>query len=208
MGDIFAEEFDNSVDYPTRSEEFIVGKDGKGGCANSTAKYDLTDIFGRAAGRENRYELTASPPINWKKVKNFMSCASCHNNQIRGGLNAKTSFDLIAFKILVDQSMPLGVHKNPRDPGSPDSAVVDELNPNERIALVSCLQAEFKLEANKTREWLQQISCGNNESFPDCSSTFTGCSVIPGGGRPSEFPGSPPQSSPPIPTAPSATSAL
>lgn len=154
--------------YPSRTKEFIVGEDGNHGCARSggylsaTNVIRLPDINGRGGpGRANVFTLTDNPPINWQKVRDQMSCASCHNNRIRGSLNMNTSFNEIAFKILVDQSMPAGAHV---DPSAGNGHVHDDLNPNERIALVNCLRQEFDIERTKMPEWLAQVSCSGDSN--------------------------------------------
>ncbi len=147
--------------FPTRTKEFIVGADGLSGCANAVTEISVRDIFDRSAGKDNVYKLTRSPPIDWQKVSNAMKCATCHNNEIRGALNAKNSFSMIQFKILVDQSMPVGSHRNPLDQQSTTRSVQDELNSNERIALANCLKTEFAQEQQHADDWLRQISCSN-----------------------------------------------
>jgi hypothetical protein len=144
----------------TRTKEFIVGADGISGCQNKRGTVNVTDIFGRAPGRNNIYTFTSSPPVDWQKVSDAMDCQMCHNNERQGVLNGLTSMDQVDFKILVDQSMPFGAHKNPLDQSNdPATPVVDDLNPNERIALANCLQAEWVSERTKTKEWLQAVPC-------------------------------------------------
>jgi hypothetical protein len=167
------------IEYPTRTREFIMGENGEAGCATGQTEWDLTDIFGRPPGKTNIYRLTDSPAINWRKVRDAMSCASCHNNRIRGSLNAGTRFSEIAFKILVDRSMPLGRHHNPLQQGDDAKDVVDELNDNERIALASCLYAEFQQEKNKIPDWLTEISCTKNESVADVHASGGAVSAHP-----------------------------
>jgi hypothetical protein len=148
-----------TVSFPTRTKDFILGANGQPGCASRRPTVMVTDIFGRPPGRNNIYTLTESPAIRWEKVRDAMNCASCHNNRQRGALNAGTSWAEIDFKILVDQSMPWGWHRNPMDRGNPNKPVIDLLNENERIALSNCLQAEWELEQVKTTDWLGEISC-------------------------------------------------
>jgi hypothetical protein len=149
----------------TRTKEFIVGTDGVSGCQNSRGTVSVTDIFGRAPGRNNVYTFTSTPPVDWQKVSDAMDCEMCHNNERQGVLNELTSSAQIDFKILVDQSMPFGVHKNPLDQGTdPAAPVVDDLNLNERIALANCLQAEWGMERTKLREWLKQDSCSQSSA--------------------------------------------
>jgi hypothetical protein len=72
----------------------------------------------------------------------------------------------VEFKILVDQSMPVGAHANPHDQGSASTPVLDQLNANERIALVNCLEAEFNIESTKEREWAAELPCGSDLDLP------------------------------------------
>ena len=88
-----------------------------------------------------------------------MNCASCHNNRSRGALNELTDYAQIDFKILVDQSMPLGAHVNPLENGDAQSEATDELTADERIALANCLEEEFKLEQQELAKWLTATSC-------------------------------------------------
>jgi hypothetical protein len=144
----------------TRTKEFIVGADGTSGCQSLRSHVSVTDIFGRPPGRNNNYSFTSSPPVDWQKVADAMDCEMCHNNEKQGVINSLTSWDEIDFKILVDQSMPNGAHKNPLDQGSdPATPVVDDLNLNERLALANCLKAEYDLERTKVKDWLKAVPC-------------------------------------------------
>lgn len=139
-----------------RTEEFLKS------CMTTRTTIDVTDIFGRAPGRNNVYTFTQDPPVDLKKVKRAMNCASCHNGVQRGVLNGRADWSQIDFKILVDQSMPMGWHMNPLDQGDDASApVADRLNLNERIALANCLQAEYGLEteAPQLTKWLTATAC-------------------------------------------------
>ncbi|RZA07373.1 MAG: hypothetical protein EOP11_07885 [Proteobacteria bacterium] len=147
------------ITYPTRSKDFIMGDGaGNGGCATSQETWNLRDIFMRAPGRDNSYTVNRTLPTDWQKVKKAMNCASCHNSALHGPLNAQVDFSTIAYKVLVDQSMPLLHHQNPLEHGGGNS-VQDSLNLNERIALVNCLRDEFEIERTKTKEWLTEVSC-------------------------------------------------
>lgn len=148
----------------SRLKEFILGgtlPDGTqtSGCYNRRTHIDVTDIFGRAPGNKNIYDLSASPNVNWEKVADSMNCGSCHNDRTRGALNDYTSWSLIDFKILVDQSMPLGAHSNPLELGSTDEPVQDDLTADERMALTNCLQAEYELERQQLLKWMTQDAC-------------------------------------------------
>jgi hypothetical protein len=152
---------DKVITFPTRTKDFILGKNGQPGCAQLRTTVSVADIFLRAPGRGNIYTLTQDPPIRWEKVRDAMKCASCHNNKQRGAMNAGTDPGEIDFKVLVDQSMPYGWHRNPMDRGDPSKPVLDLLNLNERIALVNCLRAEWDQEKDKTEAWLKESSCAD-----------------------------------------------
>lgn len=126
-------------------------------CAQRRRSIDLRDIFGRAPGRGNVYRLSSRPQIDPAKVLRFMNCGGCHGNASRSPLNALTDWAQVDFKILVDQSMPQGAHKNPLE--STAGEVQDVLSADERIALANCLQAEFELEIQEKTRWLTQGSC-------------------------------------------------
>lgn len=152
----------------SRSQAFILGGRAPSGtnytaCFRSRRTVSVRDIFNRPPGRANVYSLSSNPQIRWEKVSAAMRCAACHNNQLRGGLNAKIGRDQIDFKILVDQSMPLGWHQNPLDQGGAGEEVLDQLSGDERIALANCLYEEFELEKKRLKEWLTQKSCSESE---------------------------------------------
>lgn len=148
----------------SRTQAFIMGgtlPNGTvtSGCFNRRTTVNVTDIFGRDPGANNIYTLSQQASIRWDKVRDSMRCASCHNDKGRGGLNGETDWSQIDFKILVDQSMPLGAHSNPLDQDDVSAPVVDDLTADERIALANCLQAEFQLERQQLEKWLTQGSC-------------------------------------------------
>lgn len=155
----------------TRTEEFIMGttrQDGTAvpGCFNKRQTIRVTDIFGRAPGANNIYTLSSRPNIRWEKVRDAMKCASCHDNINRGAINIPGSVNpeqiqQVEFKILVDQSMPLGAHADPLEQpgGVTDTPVRDDLTADERIALTNCLEEEFLLEKQQLKKSLIQTSC-------------------------------------------------
>lgn len=150
----------------SRSKEFIMGTslpNGQlvGGCFNTRKTVRVVDIFRRAPGLNNIYSLSAAPNVRWEKVRDSMKCASCHDNVVRGGINATMDMSQVDFKILVDQSMPLGAHVNPleQESGQSTTPVRDDLTGDERIALANCLAAEFDLEKVQLQKWLTQSSC-------------------------------------------------
>lgn len=149
----------------TRTREFIMGGTLANGttvegCYKSRPTVKVTDIFGRPPGRNNIYKLNDTPDIAWEKVRDAMKCETCHNNKGRGAINKGTSYEQVDFKILVDQSMPLGFHENPLDQGQdPAAAVKDSLTGDERIALANCLKDEFAMEAPFQKEWLTAQAC-------------------------------------------------
>ncbi len=126
-------------------------------CAPRRTVVEVRDIFGRGPGRNNVYRLSANPQIDAAKVLRAMNCGACHGTASRSPLNTLTDWAQVDFKILVDQSMPLGTHKNPLETSTGD--VQDNLNADERIALANCLQAEFELETQEIAAWLTQGSC-------------------------------------------------
>ena len=150
----------------SRTEEFIMGStlpDGTPirGCFNRRPTVQVVDIFGRAPGLNNIYALSSNPAIRWTKVRDAMTCARCHDNVGRSSINQTVDMSQVDFKILVDQSMPLGAHANPldQDPGGPAVPVRDDLSGDERIALANCLAVEFELEKSELQKWLSQTSC-------------------------------------------------
>ncbi len=156
-------------DAGSRTREFILGGTRPNGttvkgCFDTRGTVSVRDIFGRAPGLNNVYTLSAEPQVRWEKVRDAMECASCHDNVVRGGINGTMDLSQVDFKILVDQSMPLGSHRNPLDtgdghPGAATAPVVDALTGDERMALANCLQAEFELESAKVGSWLMQTKC-------------------------------------------------
>jgi mono/diheme cytochrome c family protein len=152
----------------SRTREFIMGGTVNGQQLSGCYDYrrlrtiEVRDIFGRRPGSHEptyRFTLSASPVIDPDKVIRAMNCEGCHVDGQRWPLNESTSYDQVKFKILVDQSMPLGLHLNPLDAGNETGGVVDQLTPDERIALSNCLEAEFELEKANLDKWLMQESC-------------------------------------------------
>lgn len=152
---------------PSRTKNFIVGADGQSGCAYQRTTWNMTDIFNRPPGRGNIYNITREKPVRWQKIRDAMKCSECHDGEARGGFNSLTAFDQVAYKILVDQSMPQQAHKDPMeqvDPVTkahdPTKPVKDELTGDERIALVNCLLAEYQqLERAQGDAFLKRKSC-------------------------------------------------
>jgi mono/diheme cytochrome c family protein len=153
----------------SRTKEFIMGgrlADGStvSGCYKTRPEISVVDIFNRAPGRRNIYKLSATPSIRWDVISKNMDCSSCHDNVERSSITSKMDFSQVDFKILVDQSMPLGLHLNPldlhgTDAGHVSTPVVDALTGDERIALANCLVSEFELEENEVLKWLKETSC-------------------------------------------------
>ncbi|WP_141732183.1 hypothetical protein [Oligoflexus tunisiensis] len=135
----------------SRTPEFISQ------CAERRRVVDLRDIFNRAPGRGNVYRLSNNPQIDPAKILRYMNCGACHGTASRAPLNSLTGWAQVDYKILVDQSMPLGAHKNPLESTSGD--VQDALTADERIALANCLQAEYELEKKEIARWLTPGSC-------------------------------------------------
>ncbi len=115
-------------------------------CANKSKKIRFT-AFG---GYSYDAVMSQNPKIDFNKVKSAMDCTQCHNGSIRGPLNKNFSDREIAFKILVDRSMPPGA----------------ELTDDERIAVYNCLNEERfdqKLDEawNSKGEWLKREMCSD-----------------------------------------------
>lgn len=120
----------------TRTESFLKT------CAVNS-KYFSYDGFG---GYAYSVRMKDTPQINYEKVSRAMNCVQCHNGNVRGSLHEDFNFDEIRFKIMVDRSMPPG----------------QQLNTDERIALVNCLRAEYsKVSAawKKSGEWMKKDEC-------------------------------------------------
>lgn len=150
----------------SRTREFIMGGVVNGqqvqGCFNRHSVIEVKDIFNRAPGMvvaNYRFQLSAVPDINPDKVIAAMTCEGCHVNGQRWPLNDKTSYSQVQYKILGDQSMPYGLHRNPLDAGNDTGQVVDQLTKDERFALTNCLEAEFELEKANVKAWMTQDSC-------------------------------------------------
>jgi hypothetical protein len=107
----------------------------------------------------NVYKLSANPQINFEKVRNAMLCETCHNNRQRYAITDDTDSATVDYKILVDQSMPLGAHQDPMESRTRNGQPVDTLNLDERIALANCLQDELRIERSRLDQFLTQRSC-------------------------------------------------
>ena len=121
---------------PTRTEDYLKT------CSTTQSSYSFT-AFG---GYSYSGTMSSSPPINYAKLQNAMNCAYCHNGNVRGKLHANFSFEEMVFKVLVDKSMPPG----------------EDLNQNERMALLNCMRAEFRAVSNKWKEsgeWMKSAAC-------------------------------------------------
>jgi hypothetical protein len=151
----------SATDLPTRTAQYIIGQGNVKGCAYSKDEVTVRDFFHktRTSGSQDSFRFQRGLPVDWKKVASAMNCASCHNNVNRGALNQKLFFGVIAFKVLGDQSMPVGGHHSPLDRGTNHPDPKDILNVNERIALVNCLEAEFADELKLTDKWFKNMSC-------------------------------------------------
>ena len=148
----------------SRTQAFILGgtlPDGTQtpGCYKSRPTISVRDIFGRPPGQNNVYKLSASPLKDWKKVRNAMNCETCHNNRQRYSINISTDPATIDYKILTDQSMPLGMHQDPLERSDPSLPPFDTLSLDERISLANCLRAEMQLERPLLNQYLTQEAC-------------------------------------------------
>lgn len=154
------------VNGVSRTRAFILGGTVNGqtfeGCYKRVRSIEVADIFSRRPGMyapTYKFALSAAPQINPDKVIAAMACEGCHVNGQRWPLTEDTGMAQVQFKILVDQSMPLGMHMNPLDPGNDTGHVVDQLTPDERFALANCLEAEFNLEKANLAKWMKQVDC-------------------------------------------------
>jgi hypothetical protein len=85
--------------------------------------------------------------INWQKVATAMNCVDCHNGKVRGFLHEGFSQPEIHFKLLVDRSMPFAS---------------DNLNMDERLAVVNCLRQERSVVRDRWRQsgsWMKSQFC-------------------------------------------------
>ncbi len=163
----------------SRTKEFIMGGQIAGrqfsGCYKTQPSRNITDIFGRTPGMGPNNRAALSPEallpqplltsvIDPQKVINAMNCEGCHV----GGASAErkrwplnTFNTQVAFKILVDQSMPMGAHTNAFNESHTLGQSTDALNSDERMALANCLEAELAEENTQenTLTWLKQESC-------------------------------------------------
>lgn len=152
----------------SRTKAFILGGVINGqqidGCYKRASSIAVRDIFGRKPGiykDHSEFSLSETPVINADKVIAAMNCESCHANGQRWPLNQdnQSAIAQVRFKVLVDQSMPLGLHLNPFEPGNDTGEAVDQLTADERFALMNCLEAEFELEQANLEKWLTQVDC-------------------------------------------------
>lgn len=148
----------------SRTEPFIMGgtlPDGTTtpGCYNARTRIELFDIFGRPPGEANVYVMSDSPSKDWRKVRNAMNCEACHNNRQRYALSKVTDVQTVDYKILVDLSMPPGLHQDPLERGDATLPPTDALTLDERMAVANCLQEELKLESKFLNKWLTQEAC-------------------------------------------------
>jgi hypothetical protein len=126
-------------DSPTRTTDWL---------KNCATKNKNLGYYGFGYYNKN-FEMNKNPQINYANLSSAMNCYSCHNNSFHGGIdNQIFSSNEIKFKILVDRSMPRG----------------ENLNQDERIALVNCLEEE-RYNSGVRDKWfeekpfLKKISC-------------------------------------------------
>ena len=127
---------------PTRTEEYLKS------CSTQQTNFEFS-AFGQYTYSSS---MTSNPPINYGKLQNAMNCAYCHNGNVRGKLHADFSFNEMVFKVLVDKSMPPG----------------EDLNQNERMALLNCMRAEFRAVSGKWREsgeWMKSAACTDQVNY-------------------------------------------
>lgn len=123
-------------DSITREDEFLKA------CASNERSYNHRGFGDYTVTIQQKDPST----INYRKVAEAMSCTQCHDNQNRGKLHESFSRAEIAFKILIDKTMP------------PNGTLTDD----ERLALYNCLQAEQQVlikDWRKSGEWMTEASC-------------------------------------------------
>lgn len=126
----------------TRKEAFIKN------CSTKITEIDYKGI----GDYKVSFKQNNPPQINVQKLARAMNCIECHDNTTRGILHGDYSKNELKFKIAVDRSMPRNT----------------ELNTDERIALISCLQMEreaLRAEWRKRGEWMSKASCFGKNQF-------------------------------------------
>lgn len=123
----------------TRKPEFLQQ------CATRNRSFSYRSITG-----DYKYEtrMSDTPKIDYEKVATWMSCSQCHSNTVRGALHPGFSNQEIAFKLLVDRSMPPGA----------------DLNNDERMAILNCLyeeRSQVRREWSQAGEWLKKEECAD-----------------------------------------------
>ena len=124
------------VNSNTRTDDYIKA------CASVVPSYTYNGFGGYKATVRQKDPSS----INYRKVAEAMSCTECHDNANRGVLHEGFSREEVAFKILIDRTMP------------PNGTLTDD----ERLALYNCLQmeqADLKKEWRKSGEWMTGASC-------------------------------------------------
>ncbi|OYZ11935.1 MAG: hypothetical protein B7Y39_19190 [Bdellovibrio sp. 28-41-41] len=134
------------ADSETRKKEFIEQ------CASERKAISSSS---RAGGH---YRVDLVPDINavisWEKISKAMNCISCHNGKSRGIIHNDFSPSTVAFKIAITREMP--------ESDDPENPLPPELNADERMALVWCLQKERSTVAKAWKEsgwWMQRSKC-------------------------------------------------
>jgi len=127
---------------PTRTDAYLQS------CSTSQNQFNY-----RAFGEYSlNTQMSPNPPVNLNRLKSEMNCVNCHNGSVRGKLHAGFSFSEIEYKVLVDRSMPPGA----------------DLTMNERMALLSCLRAEFASNTvawKQSGEWLRKEACTDSSGY-------------------------------------------
>jgi hypothetical protein len=138
-------------DSITREDEFLKE------CASASRSYTHTGF-----GRYNVTIQQKDPStINYRKVAEAMSCTQCHDNANRGKLHENFARSEIAFKILIDKTMP------------PNATLTDD----ERLALFNCLQAEqnaLMKDWKQSGEWMTGASCFGDQFKGNPPKNYTG----------------------------------
>jgi hypothetical protein len=127
-------------DSPTRKEEFLRN------CASGIGE----STFSGFGAYEAALPAVDTSKIRWNKLAAAMNCTTCHGQgKVRGALTSHFSSSEIRFKVLVDRSMPEDE---------------DDLNMDERLALVACLEAEreepsVRDDWQQGGRWMKGVAC-------------------------------------------------
>jgi len=134
---------ENSV---TRTNEWLLE------CASQRRDINYSGFNNYNASVKKNPNAIIRPEI----LKEAMDCFSCHNGKDHGVLHGSYSNKEMQFKIAIHKTMPRGGN---------------ELTDDERLALISCLNAEFaavKQDWKKSGNWMKGEKCVASSITPQC----------------------------------------